>query len=230
MEKNNTGKYLIYAIGEIVLVVIGILIALSINNWNEHRKLKLNDLQLCKELLNDALADSVFYESRRTGLDELKNTVKYIFEKPELRKPDSVIIEIVNKGDDFFTYTGFRYLSNVVSNRKNSIQDLQSKSVINALRRYFLRYDYVASAFQRLNTINEMELNPLQKKHMNHFIKLKETHDLSTLNTIYNDETVQKSMFLIDGYIDDAMSHLLVFQEDNRELIKVLKTRINSGL
>ena len=35
MEKNKTGKYFKYAIGEIVLVVIGILIALQINNWNE---------------------------------------------------------------------------------------------------------------------------------------------------------------------------------------------------
>ena len=229
MEKNKTGKYLTYAIGEIILVVIGILIALSINNWNEHRKLKLNDHQLCNELLNDALADSIFYESRRAVLNELKSTVNYILEKPELRKPDSVIIEIVNKGDAFFTYTGGRYLSNVVSNRKNSIQELQSKSVSNALRRYFLRYDYAATAIQRLNTINEMELNPLYKKHMNHFIKLKETHDLSTLNTIYDDEMVQKSMFLIDGYIDDAMGHLIAFQEDNRYLIKVLKKRINNG-
>lgn len=38
MEKNKTGKYLKYAIGEILLVVIGILIALSINNWNEQKK------------------------------------------------------------------------------------------------------------------------------------------------------------------------------------------------
>lgn len=37
MEKNKTGKYLKYAIGEIVLVVIGILIALQINNWNTIR-------------------------------------------------------------------------------------------------------------------------------------------------------------------------------------------------
>ena len=37
MGKNNTGKYFKYAIGEIVLVVIGILIALLINNWNENR-------------------------------------------------------------------------------------------------------------------------------------------------------------------------------------------------
>jgi hypothetical protein len=38
MKKNETGKYFKYAIGEIILVVIGILIALSINNWNEERK------------------------------------------------------------------------------------------------------------------------------------------------------------------------------------------------
>ena len=38
MEKNKTGKYLKYAIGEIVLVVIGILIALQINNWNANQK------------------------------------------------------------------------------------------------------------------------------------------------------------------------------------------------
>ena len=41
--ENKTGKYLKYAFGEIVLVIIGILIALSINNWNEHRKLKIEE-------------------------------------------------------------------------------------------------------------------------------------------------------------------------------------------
>ncbi|NNC44454.1 MAG: hypothetical protein HKN99_01055 [Winogradskyella sp.] len=40
MEQNKTGKYFKYAIGEIILVVIGILIALQINNWNEQRKEK----------------------------------------------------------------------------------------------------------------------------------------------------------------------------------------------
>jgi len=38
LSENRTGKYLKYAVGEIVLVVIGILIALQINNWNEARK------------------------------------------------------------------------------------------------------------------------------------------------------------------------------------------------
>lgn len=38
MGKNKTGEYLKYAIGEIILVVVGILIAFQLNNWNEDRK------------------------------------------------------------------------------------------------------------------------------------------------------------------------------------------------
>ena len=45
----STRKYLLYAIGEIALVVIGILIALQINNWNEWRKDRIQE----KEILND---------------------------------------------------------------------------------------------------------------------------------------------------------------------------------
>ena len=43
LMENKTGKYFKYAIGEIVLVVIGILIALSINNWNEMRKSNIEE-------------------------------------------------------------------------------------------------------------------------------------------------------------------------------------------
>ncbi|RPA68537.1 hypothetical protein EF405_08100 [Cyclobacteriaceae bacterium YHN15] len=38
LKENRVTRYLVYALGEIVLVVIGILIALSINTWNENRK------------------------------------------------------------------------------------------------------------------------------------------------------------------------------------------------
>ena len=38
LTENKFSKYLIYAIGEIILVVIGILIALQINNWNEEKQ------------------------------------------------------------------------------------------------------------------------------------------------------------------------------------------------
>ena len=45
LTENKFSKYLLYAIGEIFLVVIGILIALQINTWNEHEKLKSTEHQ-----------------------------------------------------------------------------------------------------------------------------------------------------------------------------------------
>ena len=50
MEQNKTGKYLKYAIGEIVLVVIGILIALSINNWNTNRLNKIQETSILYQI------------------------------------------------------------------------------------------------------------------------------------------------------------------------------------
>ncbi len=53
LMENKTGKYFKYAIGEIVLVVIGILIALSINNWNENRKERAKEVNYLKNLKVD---------------------------------------------------------------------------------------------------------------------------------------------------------------------------------
>jgi hypothetical protein len=50
LMENKTSKYFKYAIGEIVLVVIGILIALQINNWNENRKATIEETAVLKSL------------------------------------------------------------------------------------------------------------------------------------------------------------------------------------
>ena len=55
--ENRISKYLWYAIGEILLVVIGILIALSINNWNEERKKSITELNLLYELQTNLYLD-----------------------------------------------------------------------------------------------------------------------------------------------------------------------------
>ena len=53
LSKNKLGSYVIYAVGEIILVVVGILIALQINNWNESRKQRLHEIELVKLLITD---------------------------------------------------------------------------------------------------------------------------------------------------------------------------------
>ena len=59
MEQNKTTKYFKYAIGEIVLVVIGILIALQINNWNESRKNKNSWQSYTESLIKDLEQDTI---------------------------------------------------------------------------------------------------------------------------------------------------------------------------
>ncbi|MFK7951241.1 MAG: DUF6090 family protein [Ekhidna sp.] len=57
--ENKIGKYLKYAIGEIVLVVIGILIALGINNWNDERKSHIKEHKLLIQMYDNLKADSI---------------------------------------------------------------------------------------------------------------------------------------------------------------------------
>ena len=53
LTEGKTGKYLKYAVGEVVLVVIGILIALQINNWNEAKKTLDKERVVLKSLNKD---------------------------------------------------------------------------------------------------------------------------------------------------------------------------------
>jgi sensor domain CHASE-containing protein len=55
--ENKTGKYFKYAIGEIILVVTGILIAVSINNWSESNKQKQELNNIYTNVLEDLNAD-----------------------------------------------------------------------------------------------------------------------------------------------------------------------------
>lgn len=75
LTENRFRKYLIYAFGEIVLVVIGILIALSINNWNEDRKERETEKELIDELHVTVKNN---HESLLKGLERWKSTTEAI--------------------------------------------------------------------------------------------------------------------------------------------------------
>jgi len=106
MEKNppvgragKTGKYLKYAIGEIVLVVIGILIALSINNWNEGRKDKLKEQTILVQLEEEYNANLMQLDAKmqlRKKIVQSGLTLLKYMNSPELVQRDSVIFHLSN--------------------------------------------------------------------------------------------------------------------------------------
>lgn len=82
-NENKFLQHFSYALGEVVLVVIGILIALQINNWNEEKKLNKTEYILLKQILKSLNSDfgrtKFIYENRalkkRSAIDDLLNNL-----------------------------------------------------------------------------------------------------------------------------------------------------------
>ncbi|WP_228853520.1 DUF6090 family protein [Aegicerativicinus sediminis] len=78
LTENKFSKYLVYAIGEIVLVVIGILIALSINNWNQKRINSLSESLLLKEINTEFKFNKKELESTIITYTLVRNHCNYL--------------------------------------------------------------------------------------------------------------------------------------------------------
>ncbi len=95
---NNAMKYLRYAIGEILLVVIGILIALQVNNWNEHQKQKKQetiDLQnLSIDLKKQIKSQDRYISFEDVILQDCKDIVSHYEQNGGFKKMDSIFPKI----------------------------------------------------------------------------------------------------------------------------------------
>ncbi len=196
LMENKTGKYFKYAIGEIILVVIGILIALQINNWNENRKqLRQQDL-LFKQLLSDTKADSIFFLDRLDGLCSLDSTLNAVQQFGE--NPDFDISTINTNGSGrVFPMTSFRYSSNLLENNKEVYNELVDFGIKSQLRAYRAKYSYVSSAFTRLNKELETDWTEFSKRYYKELRENKETQSKEALRTIYKDDDIQSSTDLL---------------------------------
>ena len=115
LMENKTGKYFKYAIGEIVLVVIGILIALSINNWNEMRKEANVELKMLSEIqsnLKQSLKEtkSVLHDNE-TDLTRYISLLNHVEQKlPYTVALDTAFCRIPSWASPYLTYTAYESL------------------------------------------------------------------------------------------------------------------------
>ena len=94
MKQNKTSKYFKYAIGEIILVVIGILIALQINNWNELRKNDANTVLMLKQLREENLSNLSGLLEGKTFRDSLasrtRSFITFLKNEDSLKQEDRI--------------------------------------------------------------------------------------------------------------------------------------------
>jgi hypothetical protein len=125
MGKNKTGKYFKYAIGEIVLVVIGILIALQINNWNEERKANTDEqnalLNIKKDFEYNKISIDSLIKSTKSSIDGNLKILEFTGTKG---KPDTQIyfdslLNFISTTKQYFPRNGF--LDDLINSGKLSI-------------------------------------------------------------------------------------------------------------
>jgi len=117
LNEGKTRKYLKYAIGEIVLVVIGILIALQVNNWNENRKNIQKAKEFRERLVNDIYrAEAETTEPKAKTIEEKWQFVVQAFHTSQIWNLDlsaATFTEIQNSG--LLGYIGSPELINILS-------------------------------------------------------------------------------------------------------------------
>lgn len=160
----KTSKYITYAIGEIILVVIGILIALSINNWNEERKERQIELKAYGDLLSTLKKDqkelSEILEFQKASSEMQQRLISTSIS--EIKKIDSVdslniiIFKIYDGARSFFPKYGT--YNSIVSNK--GIDIIKSETIKSKL---IDLYDYQCTRYQFVD-------KALDEKYMNDYI------------------------------------------------------------
>ena len=157
--ENKFSKYLIYAIGEIVLVMIGILLALQVNNLNEQRKNAILEVQYLERLVGDLEADTTYYEERIAFVKLANRQLDFFIHKMyESQKNIEDVRDL------------FRYLilnTDHLASQKDTYQELinsgkfdlvQNKVLKDSITDYYRFYEDLALQVEEFNLVSTQYL------------------------------------------------------------------------
>ena len=165
LNEDKTSKYFKYAIGEIILVVIGILIALQINNWNENRKTNNNQLKYLNLLKKEAQSNLTNIDVAEDRMNTLSKAQKAVFQL--IDEPKDTLTEAYTSQIFFNSFTlvaNFNYENSVLTEIKNSGELKNIKS--DSLRKVLIALEpYVETVKSQENDVNVLQ--DLIVKHIN---------------------------------------------------------------
>jgi uncharacterized protein DUF6090 len=139
MEKGKTGRYLKYAIGEIVLVMIGILLALQVNNWNEDRKDRKKEKVYIANIQRDLKAQLVILNRALLGelssYENLSNAKESFLQNNEFLV-NTESLAAISAVNDRFT---FNIVETALEEIKSSgnLDVIQKREVKDSLLKYY---------------------------------------------------------------------------------------------
>ncbi len=185
---NNAIRYFQYAIGEIVLVMIGILLALQINNWNEQRKERNQSVFYHEQLINDLEIVISSLDADINWAEIVKNKINQATVILDQSIPNDSTFEIL----DFVLGNYFRLnrqLPEITSYEEmkssGQLKLIYSKSLRKNLANYLRKHHNITNIYAELNSkVNQSEfLDPFVKfNEESSMKKLIFTYDFSVLS------------------------------------------------
>ena len=180
LSEGKTTKYLKYAIGEIILVVIGILIALQINNWNEKRKNSKLKNAYTESLIENLVMDSISISSIIGKINtDVRNIAKFEERVSNSQNPLDTILKIAR----------YEYLFTIYINR-NFLKD--TYEVLNSTGHIGLFSNELVKKLKEVNSLQEraiLDVSESVVSYRNVLINYSRKYPFSFRNNLIKDNT-----------------------------------------
>ncbi|MBT8236728.1 MAG: hypothetical protein KJO04_11090 [Bacteroidia bacterium] len=223
MEKGKTGKYFKYAIGEILLVVIGILIALSINTWNENRKESVFEKEILLQIKTNLEQDRAALVAFATNGNRAIASANKILALPQGSEHDSLKYWL----GDFMQFDRFQPLTSSYEVLKSKGLDLISNKELRfQLGSYYDdRSAFINKAITDLEWAFINEWLPITRKYVVDF-KFKSYMELSDYDPFTSPSEARNSLIMNR----DNWAGSVQYIEGGLELIDSIISMINTEL
>jgi len=233
IEKNQMGKYFKYAIGEILLVVIGILIALQINNWNQAKKDRKLEKQYYCRLLEDVRQDYSNYEYSLELLNERIDANNIMIQRllDDTLPLDSITPNLLRSVK--FSNRNYRATTDALEDIKSSgnLNILTDLSIKNKLASY---YESMARSSSIIETNGKAITDKrfFEKKDLVSSGWIKIAEELNGIDTTKVDLDLLNSKVNFTAEIRDLLLNDAIFylgiNSRNKQILKLLEAEILS--
>jgi hypothetical protein len=241
LSQSRFSKYLIYAIGEIALVVVGILIALQINNWNEDRLERLEETKLLQNLKVDFLqtiaeleemnANRQIILSSNYALTEIKSKGDYsnkaridslignTFIAPTFNGKSGSLMVLLNSGkinllkNESLKKLLFSWPSEVEDMTEGEIdsKNLTNSSFIPIIRKY-------ANVSEIIQTSTMLPINP----------RARATELLSNYKALLNDKEFENLLYQLELHSIDNIQETESLIKISESIIEIIDSELKN--
>ena len=157
-DDNKPLKYMRYAIGEIVLVVIGILIALPINNWNVRKQESQLESEYLRNLIDDLSKDTTYFIETDVRFDSMvnlgENAIQSMYSKVPLKSKMDILSDYWNRSAGMLSYVLYTA----------TYKDLESSGSLRIIKNSVLRNQIIShyKAYEESTKLYEIDLDYAQ--------------------------------------------------------------------